>query len=49
MTDRGLVDGFEDAVGSSRAPRKTREQAERPKVWQPASTLPGYTPRLENE
>lgn len=40
MTDRGLVDGFEDAVGSSRAPRKTREQAERPKVWQPASTLP---------
>lgn len=40
MTDRGLVDGFEDAVGSSRAPRKTREQAERPRVWQPASTLP---------
>lgn len=40
MTDRGLVDGFEDAVGSSRAPRKTREQVERPKVWQPASTLP---------
>jgi hypothetical protein len=40
MTDRGLVSGFEDAVGSSRAPRKTREQAERPKVWQPASTLP---------
>ena len=34
------MDGFEDAVGSSRAPRKTREQAERPKVWQPASTLP---------
>lgn len=35
----------------ARAPRRSREQAERPKVWQPASTLPepdkqpGYTYR----
>jgi hypothetical protein len=38
-------------LDTNRAPRKTREQAERPKVWQPASTLPepdkqpGYTYR----
>ena len=35
-----LIDGFEEALGSTRAPRKSREQAERPKVWQPASLLP---------
>lgn len=40
MTERGLIDGFEDALSTTRSPRKTREQAERPKVWQPASTLP---------
>lgn len=27
-------------VGADRAPRETRADAERPKVWQPASTLP---------
>lgn len=38
-------------VDVARAPRQSREQAERPKVWQPASTLPepdkqpGYTYR----
>ncbi len=40
MTERGLVEDFEEAVASTRAPRKSREEAERPKVWQPASTLP---------
>ena len=40
MTERGLVDDFEESLATTRAPRKTREQAERPKVWQPASTLP---------
>jgi len=38
--DRELTAGLDDALGSTRAPRKTREQAERPKVWQPASMLP---------
>ena len=37
---RGLTDDIEEVLGSTRAPRKTREQVERPKVWQPASTLP---------
>jgi hypothetical protein len=40
MTERGLLEDFEEAVTSNRTPRKTREQAERPKVWQPASMLP---------
>ena len=40
MTDRGLIEDIDEALASTRAPRKTREQAERPKVWQPASTLP---------
>lgn len=40
MTERGLIEDIDEALASSRAPRKTREQAERPKVWQPASTLP---------
>ena len=38
--DRELTEGLDEALGSNRAPRKTREQAERPKVWQPASMLP---------
>jgi hypothetical protein len=40
MSERTLIDGFEEAVSSPRAPRRTREQVERPKVWQPASLLP---------
>ncbi len=40
MTERGLMEDIDEALASNRAPRKTREQAERPKVWQPASTLP---------
>ena len=39
MTDR-LVDEIEEALSTGRAPRRTREQVERPKVWQPASLLP---------
>lgn len=35
-----LTEGLDAALGSTRAPRKTREQDERPKVWQPASMLP---------
>ena len=35
-----LMDDIEEVLKTTRAPRKTREQAERPKVWQPASTLP---------
>ena len=38
--NRELTEGLEEALGSNRVPRKTREQAERPKVWQPASMLP---------
>jgi len=38
--DRELTEGLDEALGSNRVPRKTREQAERPKVWQPASMLP---------
>ena len=38
---RNIPDDIEEELGTTtRAPRKTREQAERPKVWQPASTLP---------
>ena len=40
MTDRSLMSELEEVVSSDRAPRKTREQSERPKVWQPASLLP---------
>jgi hypothetical protein len=49
QTDR--VSDIENELSVNRAPRKSREQAERPKVWQPASTLPepdkepGYTYR----
>jgi len=40
MTRDSILDDIEEELGNTRAPRKTREQAERPKVWQPASTLP---------
>ena len=30
----------DNRVSADRAPRETRAEAERPKVWQPASTLP---------
>jgi hypothetical protein len=30
----------DNRVNAERAPRETRAEAERPKVWQPASTLP---------
>ena len=40
MTDRSLMSAMEEVTASDRAPRKTREQDERPKVWQPASLLP---------
>ena len=40
MTDRSIMDELDAQTSSSRAPRKTREQSERPKVWQPASLLP---------
>ena len=42
---------IENELNANRAPRSTREQTERPKVWQPASVLPepdkepGYTYR----
>ena len=39
MTGQPL-DEFEGSLGAERAPRKTRTQSERPKAWQPASTLP---------
>ena len=35
-----LIDAIEGKVSAERAPRETRADAERPKVWQPASTLP---------
>lgn len=40
MTERGFEAEIEDSLASARAPRKSREQDERPKVWQPASMLP---------
>ena len=40
MTERGFEAEIEDSLASTRAPRKSREQDERPKVWQPASMLP---------
>lgn len=40
MTRDRLMDEIEETLEATRAPRKTREQVERPKVWQPASTLP---------
>ena len=55
MSRIDVQDELEDILGSvdeegerpartSRAPRKTREQDERPKVWQPASALPDPDP-----
>ena len=35
-----LIDAIEGKASAERAPRETRADAERPKVWQPASTLP---------
>jgi len=39
-----ILDNIEKTLGgetkSTRAPRQSRAEAERPKVWQPASTLP---------
>ena len=40
MTERNILDELDAQISSDRAPRKTREQDERPKVWQPASLLP---------
>ena len=41
MTSGTLSDELEAPLGAiERTPRKTREQSTRPKVWQPASTLP---------
>jgi hypothetical protein len=40
MTRERIMDDVEEAGVTERAPRRTREQRERPKVWQPASTLP---------
>lgn len=40
MTRERLTDDIDEVLEATRAPRRTREQAERPKVWQPASTLP---------
>jgi len=37
---RALSEDINEVLGSARAPRETRDKAERPKVWQPASTLP---------
>ena len=50
MVQNKLMDELNE-VDVARAPRQSREQEERPKVWQPASTLPepdkqpGYTYR----
>lgn len=35
-----LIDAINETPEATRAPRETRADAERPKVWQPASTLP---------
>ena len=40
MSERNILDELDAQISSDRAPRKTREQTERPKVWQPASLLP---------
>lgn len=40
MTRNTILDDIEEELGTTRAPRKTREQAERVKVWQPAALLP---------
>ena len=38
--ERNILEELDAEISSNRAPRKTREQSERPKVWQPASLLP---------
>lgn len=40
MTRERLTDNLDEVLESPRVPRRTREQTERPKVWQPASMLP---------
>jgi hypothetical protein len=40
MTQNRLTDELNELDASARAPRRTREHTERPKSWQPASTLP---------
>ena len=40
MTQTDRISDIENELSATRAPRKSREQAERPKAWQPASTLP---------
>jgi hypothetical protein len=35
-----MLEEIEGKTSSARAPRETRAEAERPKVWQPASLLP---------
>jgi hypothetical protein len=35
-----MTNVVDNRVSAERAPRETRAEAERPKVWQPASTLP---------
>ena len=40
MANERIMDEIDEVLKSNRTPRMTREQAERPKVWQPASTLP---------
>jgi hypothetical protein len=40
MAQNSILDDIEEELGSIRAPRKTREQSERVKSWQPASLLP---------
>lgn len=37
---RDLMNELDEALTPTRAPRKSREETERSKVWQPASTLP---------
>lgn len=40
MSERSILDEISERNVSPRAPRPTRTQTERPKVWQPASLLP---------
>lgn len=40
MTDNAFLDEVEQTLSGNRAPRKTREEEQRPQTWQPASTLP---------
>ena len=40
MTQNRLTDELNELDASVRTPRRTREHTERPKSWQPESTLP---------